>query len=121
MYMYQRHTTGKLGEDIACNYLINCGYNVIERNFYCKQGEIDIIAIDEKTSELVFVEVKTRKNFSYGKPSEAVNENKQKHIYNSAKYYLYSRNLENEFVRIDVIEVFFKGKEFKINHLKQVI
>ena len=54
---------GNIGEDIACKYLKNIGYRIIERNFSCKQGEIDIVAKDK--NEYVFIEVKTRKNVFY--------------------------------------------------------
>lgn len=115
--MYTRHITGKIGEDITVKYLIKNGYKILERNFECRQGEIDIIALDK--DELVFIEVKTRSTFFYGSPSEAVNEIKQKHIYKSAEYYVYSRHLENERIRIDVIEVYKKNDKFVINHIKQ--
>ena len=78
--MYEKHEIGKLGEDIACKYLLQQNYKIIERNFLCKQGEIDIIARDEKY--LVFIEVKTRSNVLYGKPIDAVDRTKEKHIYN---------------------------------------
>ncbi len=117
--MYIRHETGKIGEDLATKYLENLGYTIVERNFVAKQGEIDIIAKDKQ--ELVFVEVKTRTNTLYGKPVEAVNEPKQKHLISTAKYYLYSKHLENEFVRLDVIEVYLRENSYKINHIKQSI
>ena len=115
--MYERHILGKNGEDIVETYLKNKGYKILERNFECRQGEIDIIALDKK--ELVFIEVKTRRTFTYGMPADSVNITKQKHIYNTAKYYLYSRNLLDEFVRIDVIEVLVDKFGYKINHIKQ--
>jgi len=115
--MYERHVLGKNGEDIVEIYLKNNGYKILERNFECRQGEIDIIALDKK--ELVFIEVKTRRTFTYGSPADSVTPIKQKHIYNSAKYYLYSRNLLDEFVRIDVIEVLVNKFGYKINHIKQ--
>lgn len=117
--MYLRHRIGKIGENKATEYLEKLGYKIIERNFVAKQGEIDIIAKDKQ--ELVFIEVKTRTNTLYGKPVEAVNEPKQKHLINTAKYYLYSKHLENEFVRFDVIEVYLKNNSIKINHIKQII
>ena len=58
--MYKRHEIGKLGEDLACRYLQNQGYKILERNFEARQGEIDIIALDK--SEIIFIEVKTRSN-----------------------------------------------------------
>lgn len=117
--MYLRHEIGKIGEDLATKYLENLGYSIIERNFVAKQGEIDIIAKDKK--EIVFIEVKTRTNNLYGEPVDAVNEPKQKHLVNTASYYLYSRHMENEFVRFDVIEVYLKDNTYKINHIKQII
>lgn len=119
--MYERHVIGKNGEDFAANYLTNLGYEIIERNFECKQGEIDIIAFDKEKNELVFFEVKTRTNNKYGNPAEAVNNQKKKHIYKTAKYYLYIHNLlDNIYVRIDVIEVYVNNNTYKINHLKQI-
>lgn len=117
--MYLIHEIGKIGENIVTQYLEKIGYNIIQRNFTCKQGEIDIIAKDKE--EIVFIEVKTRTNVTYGKPAEAVNGNKRKHIYNSAKYYLHKYSLENNFIRFDVVEVYLSHKKVKINHIKQVI
>ena len=117
--MYLKHEIGKIGEDLASKYLEAAGYTIIERNFMARQGEIDIIAKDKK--ELVFIEVKTRTSDIYGKPVEAVNTQKQKHLLNTIKYYLYSKHLENEFVRIDVIEVYFNNDTYKINHIKQIV
>lgn len=117
--MYERHETGRIGEDISVKYLEQIGYTIIERNFECKQGEIDIIAKDK--NEYVFVEVKTRASVSYGKPKEAVDTTKKKHIYRSAEYYVYAKHLENEPVRIDVIEVYKKQGKFMVHHIKQAI
>ncbi len=117
--MNKDHELGKIGEDIAANYLTRLGYKVIERNFECKQGEIDIIALHKK--ELVFIEVKTRTNTFYGEASEAVNKFKIKHLLNSIKYYIYKRNLQDEYIRIDIIEVYINGENIKINHIKQAI
>lgn len=117
--MYQRHETGKIGEDIVVKYLEQNGYTIIERNFECRQGEIDIIAKDKE--EIVFIEVKTRTNENYGKPKEAVDKTKKKHIYKSSEFYVYINHLENEPIRIDVIEVYKKQEKFIIHHIKQAI
>ena len=110
---------GKFGEDEAEKYLKQKGYKILERNFSCKRGEIDIIALDK--NEIVFIEIKARASLKYGLPSEAVTKNKLKHIYKTAEYYLYTRKLQNHNTRIDVIEVYIKNNEVKINHLKQVV
>lgn len=117
--MYQRHITGRNGEEIAENYLKNLGYKILERNFLCRQGEIDIVALDK--NEIAITEVKTRTSTEYGTPAEAVDYKKQKHLYNTAKYYLYIRGLEKEFVRFDVIEVFIENGKVTINHIKKAI
>lgn len=110
---------GKFGENEAEKYLKQKGYKILERNFSCKRGEIDIIALDK--GEIVFIEIKARASLKYGLPSESVTKYKLKHIYKTAEYYLYSRNLLNENTRIDVIEVYIKNNQVKINHLKQVV
>lgn len=115
--MYIKKEIGNLGEQIAARYLKQKGYIILDKNFACRQGEIDIVALDK--NEIVFVEVKTRTSNKFGMPSEAVNAIKQKHMLQTIKYYLYIRNLSEEFVRIDVIEVYMKDNEYKVNHIKQ--
>lgn len=117
--MYINQQVGKIGEELACKYLENNKYKIIKRNFYCKQGEIDIIAYDTYKNELVFLEVKTRLNFIYGRPSEAVSKEKQRHIISVAKYYIYKVNIKNTAIRFDVIEVFLDNNKYNINHIKQ--
>ena len=119
--MYLKKQIGDYGEDLACEYLLKNNYKIIERNFRCKQGEIHIIAKDIKKNELVFIEVKTRLNFHFGSPAQSVNSTKQMHIINASKYYIYKNSLNSCFIRFDVIEVFVKNYQFKINHLKQII
>ena len=118
--MYLKQELGKLGEDLACDYLLKNNYKIVCRNFLCKQGEIDIVAKDFSKKELVFFEVKTRSNFYFGRPVDSVNKNKQKHIYNAANYYVYKNFIYDTFIRFDVIEVFIKNNFYKINHIKQV-
>lgn len=110
---------GNLGEKLAAEYLEKKKYKIIEKNFYCKQGEIDIIA--KNKNELVFIEVKTRSNTNFGTPSEAVDYKKQKHIYKAAKYYLYKNKISEIPIRFDVIEILIKDGKFNINHIKQII
>lgn len=118
--MYFRQEIGKWGENLACQYLEKNNYKIIERNFLCRQGEIDIIAKDINKNELIFIEVKTRSNFKYGNPADAVNKEKQKHIVEAMKYYLYKNYINNIPIRIDVIEVCIVQK-CKINHIKQIL
>ena len=87
--MYVSHELGRIGENIIADYITKLGYKVVERNFACNQGEIDIIAKDKE--ELVFIEVKTRTDISYGEASEAVTDTKKRHLINSIKYYIYKQ------------------------------
>lgn len=118
--MYFRQEIGKWGENLACKYLEENNYKIIERNFLCRQGEIDIIAKDILKSELVFIEVKTRSNFKYGNPAEAVNPEKRKHMIQAIHYYIYKNNIKALPIRIDVLEVYIVQK-CKINHIKQIL
>lgn len=117
--MYLRHITGKNGEKIAEKYLLENNYKILEKNFNCRQGEIDIIAKED--DEIIFIEVKTRTNKRYGNPIDAVTNTKQKHLKKAIEYYLYINKLENSFIRIDVIEVYKKGNNISINHIKKAI
>ena len=117
--IYFKKEIGKEGEDIAEKYLKSNGYEIVDRNFYARQGEIDIIA--KQKNEWVFIEVKTRTNDAFGKPIEAVDNTKQKHLIKAIKYYIYSNRIENECIRVDVIEVYKVGERHIINHIKQVI
>lgn len=117
--MYFKQRIGKLGEDISCKYLKENNYRIICRNFTCRQGEIDIIAKDNNKKELVFIEVKTRSNFKYGKPCEAVNKEKKKHIYEAGKYYIYKNRIRNLAIRLDVIEIYIKNGTYQINHIEK--
>ena len=119
--MYNKRILGKLGETLACNYLEKENYKIIEKNFSCSQGEIDIIAYDTTTNEIVFFEVKTRSNFNYGIPAESINNLKKMHIKHSIEYYLYKNNLLNKFIRVDAIEIAIHNKEYKLNHLKGIL
>ena len=73
-----------------------------------------------KKKEIIFCEVKTRSNRSFGDPAEAVDKAKQKHIWNAAEYYLYKNNLINSYVRFDILEVLVEGGSVKINQIKNV-
>lgn len=117
--MDKKQYIGKLGEDLSAKFLIDIGYEILDRNFHSTYGEIDIIAKNEKY--VVFVEVKTRSNVLFGTPIEAVNRKKQKRMYKTAKYYLCRNNLVNSFIRFDVIEVYILEKSIKINHIKQIM
>ena len=83
--------------------MTNSGFNVLQRNFYTKFGEIDIIAT--KDGVLHFIEVKTRNGNQYGYPSESVNPSKQQRIRKSAEIYLQNRRVTWQKVSFDVYEI----------------
>ena len=107
---------GNKGEDLACEYLIKNGYEIVERNkHFSKFCEIDIIA--KLKDKYVFVEVKTRRTNNFGTPLEATTKAK----YNNIKTGLLSYLQENKIrkYQIDVIGITLEP-ELKITHLKNV-
>lgn len=95
--------TGEKGEDIAVRYLKDMGYRIVECNYRCPLGEIDIIAKDGKT--IVFVEVKCRRSEKFGDPQLAVGKNKQKKLSKTSLYYLKDKGLYDQNARFDVVAV----------------
>ncbi|MBW6468423.1 MAG: YraN family protein [Anaerosomatales bacterium] len=98
-----REETAKRGEDAAAAYLERTGCTVVERNWRCPSGEVDIVALDGVT--LVIVEVKTRKTASAGTPEEAVSPTKQRRLVRIARHYLAHAGLDDAEVRFDVIAI----------------
>lgn len=107
---------GNKGEDLACEYLIKNGYEILERNkHFSKLCEIDIIA--KIKNKYVFVEVKTRKTNAYGTPMEAITKTKYNNIKTGVLSYLQENKIKD--YRIDVIGITLYP-ELKIEHLKNV-
>ena len=102
---------GRRGEDTAIKYLKNQNYVILDRNFNCHFGEIDVVAWDGEY--VVFVEVKARKDTEFGLPREAVDWRKQKTIVKCAEYWLYKNKRVGVPVRFDVVEIL----DGEINHL----
>ncbi|MCI9180233.1 MAG: YraN family protein [Lachnospiraceae bacterium] len=95
---------GRRYELFAADYLKKQGYRIVELNFCCRQGEVDIIARDKDV--LVFIEVKYRKNLHSGAPAEAVDAKKQQKIRSAARYYLYRKRYgEDVPCRFDVVGI----------------
>jgi putative endonuclease len=109
------HRTGRNGEQLALEFMVGQGYALVERNYRCRFGEIDLIMLLEKT--LVFIEVKTRFSSRYGLPREAVTIPKQRVIYQTAAQYIQRYNIKNLVFRFDVIEVYQDHHPAKIVHL----
>jgi putative endonuclease len=97
--------TGSMGEEIAANFLIACGYRILERNFRCKGGEVDIIARDPVDKSLVFIEVKARRGLTYGLPQLAVTPFKQRQVSKATLTWLLKNRLLDTNARFDVIAI----------------
>jgi putative endonuclease len=96
---------GDLGEDLAAKHLLDAGYRIVERNFRCRLGEIDCVAVKNRT--LVFCEIKTRRSNRYGGPVEAVDRKKRRKMTRLARYYALTQGLHNVPQRFDVVAVWF--------------
>ena len=107
---------GSKGEDLACEYLVKNGYEILERNkHFSKLCEIDIIA--KYKNKIVFIEVKTRKSDAFGSPLEAITKTKYNNIKTGVLSYIKENNIKD--YRIDVIGITI-NPNLKINHLKNV-
>jgi putative endonuclease len=113
--MAEHLETGKIGEDKAAAFLEEKGYQIVARNHRHKHTEIDLIA--RKGKMLIFVEVKTRTNTSYGMPEAAVDYTKAKLIMRAAEHYIFDTNWQYD-VRFDVISVVINGSAIKINQFE---
>jgi putative endonuclease len=103
--------SGDEGEEIAVEYIVEKGYEIIDRNYRYGKGEIDIIAKDPETGETVFIEVKSKKNLEFGDPVYSVTKNKIKQIKRMAELYLYDKEIDEIDCRFDVITVLLRGKQ----------
>ncbi len=86
MEKMDKRVFGRIGENTAADVLRAKGYRILKQNYRCRYGEIDIIA--EKYGDVSFVEVKTRQSFDFGRPCEAVTEEKKRHLKKAAACYL---------------------------------
>ena len=100
-----RQMLGRKGEQMAEQALRERGYRIVEHNFRCRYGEIDLIA--EEQNDLVFVEVKTRRGTAFGRPEEAVTRAKRRKLAEVASYYLDMHNASERSWRIDVVAIDF--------------
>ena len=115
---------GKLGEDCAERFLISQSHHPLERNYYCRFGEIDLITFDYPNRQIVFTEVKTRTNIEFGLPQEALTARKKSKILKTALHFLslkYAHSLISW--RIDLIAVQLNEKNClkEIEHFKNIL
>jgi putative endonuclease len=110
---------GREGEDIAARYLAELGLAVLDRNWRCPEGEIDIIALEGRT--LVVCEVKTRSGVRFGTPIEAVTRTKVRRLRRLAVLWVRAHGLAFDLIRIDVVGILRAASgEFSVEHLRGV-
>jgi putative endonuclease len=107
---------GKEGERIAERYLKKKGYKLVERNFRCTVGELDLILLDRRV--IVFVEVKTRTGSGFGTPLEAVEFRKQRRMTRAAQFFLTANNLTQRDARFDVVGISWLGSQPVVEHIE---
>ena len=114
--MADHNELGKVGEELAVDYLIKDGYDILETNWVFQKAEIDIIAL--KDNILAIVEVKTRSSADFGLPQEFVKPKKIQLLVKAVNEYIISNDLDLE-ARFDIISILKNKDEFVIEHLKE--
>jgi putative endonuclease len=112
--MAEHNDLGKLGEELAVDYLKQNGYEILETNWVFQKAEIDIIA--QKENVLTIVEVKTRSSIEYGLPQDFVKPKKIQHLVKAVNEYVISNDLDVE-IRFDIIAISKEEKEYNIEHI----
>ena len=117
----KRRDTGKLGEKLAKDFLKKRGYHIVETNYRCPEGEIDIIAKHKDT--LVFIEVRTKKSLEFGSPEESITAVKRERMRNAALRYRQTRDNLPLLWRIDVVAVELdqRGKPSRIELIENAV
>ncbi len=115
----KRKQTGQHGEDAAAMYLTERGYSIVQRNWRCTVGELDIVA--EADNTLVFVEVRTKRSRNFGTAVESITPTKQAKLVELAETYLQETNILNQDWRIDVIAIWLEAGLPHINHIENAV
>jgi len=117
--MAAKDELGRRGEQLAVDHLMASAYTIVDRNWRCPQGELDIVAADGR--ELVFVEVKTRSSIAFGHPFEAITTRKLARLRRLAAAWCEEHPGRGSRVRIDAIAVIApSGEEPQVEHLRRV-
>lgn len=114
--MAEHNKLGKLGEELAVEFLQEKGYEILETNWRFQKAEIDIIA--QKENLLAIVEVKTRSSLEFGLPQDFVKPKKIQLLVKAVNEYVVSNDLDVE-VRFDIIAIHKEAAEFHIEHIKE--
>ena len=117
--VHPKDVLGRQGEQLAAEYLEQAGFRVLDRNFRCAEGEIDIVAADHRV--LVACEVKTRSSLQYGTPIEAIDGRKLKRLRRLAVRWVLTHGVIFDGLRVDVVGVLrAPGGNFTIEHVRGV-
>jgi putative endonuclease len=111
-----RKQVGNKGESLAEDYIKRKGYKIIQRNYRCRLGEIDIIAKDDDT--IVFIEVRTKQNENFGSPQDSVTSTKINKISKTALRFIQEKNLSGYSYRFDFIAITFSQGKPNIEHIE---
>jgi putative endonuclease len=114
--MAEHNELGKLGEELAVDYLQQNSYDILETNWTYQKAEIDIIA--QKENVLAVIEVKTRSSTAFGLPQDFVKPKKIQLLVKAVNQYIIANDLDVE-VRFDIIAIHKKEKEYKIEHIEE--
>jgi putative endonuclease len=117
--MNAKEALGRQGEQLAAEHLERSGLRILDRNWRCPEGEIDIVAVDRGV--LVVCEVKTRSDNRYGSPLEAISARKHSRLRRLAVRWVVANGVIYEQIRIDVVGVLRSAPgEFSIDHVRGV-
>ncbi|GAI97047.1 unnamed protein product, partial [marine sediment metagenome] len=119
LVLMTKRVKGKFGEDLAAKHLESKGYKIIERNWTCHWGELDLIA--EKDEVLVFVEVKFRTNTSYGETYEYIDSKKKKRLMRSIEQYLLKKDKFDVCWRLDAVCLTKVPGRVEIEHFEDAL
>lgn len=113
--MAQHNELGKKGEQLAVDFLLKNGYEIIERNYRFDKAEVDIIA--KKDDILAIIEVKTRSSVDFGNPQDFVKPKQIQRLVKAVDEYITANDLDVD-VRFDIVAIVKEGKSFSIEHLE---
>jgi putative endonuclease len=111
-----KQALGREGERLAELFLKKKGYKLVQRNYRCRGGEVDLIVLDRRV--VVFVEVKTRTDHEFGSPLEAVEPRKQRRMILAAQLFLHEKKLHERDARFDVVGISWPGARPVVEHIQ---
>ncbi|MBW4839784.1 MAG: YraN family protein [Paenibacillaceae bacterium] len=114
-----RKDRGRKAEQAACEHLLSHGYTVVERNWRCRTGEIDIIARQGNTLVIVEVRSRSQQAAAFGTPAESITARKIKQVRDTTAVYLHRTGLSDANIRFDVVAVTFgRDEELELEHIQ---